>query len=311
MEGTQRISSGDLTYRIEDYHSDEIGELGKSFDKMTAELLKSRKEIEQWNLKLKSEIKKATENIKKTNKKLNVANKKLRELDYLKSDFMRRMEHGSRSHLAVIKSCLNLVLIQQDSDLDVQQKDLIKTAERRCSTMLELLDDILLLSYRKSIDAVYLMEPVHLADIVPTLVEGIQDHAHRKNISIEVSIPPVLPPIMADKDALKELFFNLINNAVKYTNDGGEVGISIRQEENWIEIDVTDTGIGISSEDLPKIFDEFFRSSNAKARKIEGTGVGLAIVNEVVEAHKGKLEVQSELGKGTTFTVKLPLANAR
>ncbi|MFC2158764.1 ATP-binding protein [Acidobacteriota bacterium] len=307
MEGTRRISSGDLTYRIGDYHSDEIGELGKSFDMMTAELLKSREEIEQWNLKLKREIEKATENTKKTNKKLNIANKKLRELDYLKSDFMRRMEHGSRSHLAVIKSCLSLVLSHPDSGLTFQHRDLIDTAERRCSTMLELLDDILLLSYRKSFDAVYQMEPVQLTSIVLTLLDGIENHARRKNISIDVSIPNDLPAITADKDALKELFFNLINNAVKYTMDGGEVKISIRLDGLWIKIDVSDTGIGISTEDLPKIFDEFFRSSNAKSRNIEGTGVGLAIVNEVVDAHKGKLEVQSELGKGTTFTVKLPL----
>jgi len=123
MEGTQKIAQGDLDYRIGSHHSDEIGELGKSFDEMTAKLQKSREEIEQWNVKLKNEIKKATEKLKQTNDELNMANTKLQALDDMKSDFMRRIEHGSRSHLSVVKSCLSLVLGEHYSQLNDQQKD--------------------------------------------------------------------------------------------------------------------------------------------------------------------------------------------
>jgi two-component system NtrC family sensor kinase len=306
IEGTQRIAEGDLNYRIGSHHSDEIGELGKSFDEMTAKLQKSREEIEQWNVKLKNEIKKATEKLELTNEELNIANKKLQALDDMKSDFMRRIEHGSRSHLTVIKSCLSLVLGEYYSKLNDQQKDLIETAERRSSTMLELLDDFLLLSYRKSTIGVYHMEPVHFDDLIANIVSDIQAQANRKNIVIDIQIPSDIPRVWADPAGLNEVFSNVLNNAVKYTEENGAITVSAEQKGEFIEISVADTGIGIASEDCSKVFDEFYRSPNAKSYKIDGTGLGLAIVKEIVEAHQGHIKVQSEIGKGCTITVSLP-----
>ncbi|NIO48598.1 MAG: HAMP domain-containing protein [Candidatus Aminicenantes bacterium] len=311
IEGTQKIAEGDLNYRIGSYQSDEIGKLGMSFDKMTAELKKSRDEIEQWNIKLKNEVKKATEKLRKTNDKLNKANEQLRELDHMKSDFMRKMEHGSRSHLAVIQSCLSLTQREYYSELAEQQKDLIKTAHRRSSVLLELLDDILLLSYRKSAKAVYHMEPVQLKDIMQKAVGDIQDQAQKKNIVINVQIPSDFPSVAADRRALSEVFSNLLNNAVKYTREHGSINVSAKNKRDLIEIDVSDTGIGIASEHLLEIFDEFYRAPNAKSYKVEGTGLGLSIVKEIVEAHGGTLKVKSELGKGSTFTVLLPKKSQR
>lgn len=310
IEGTRKITKGNLNYRIGSYTSNEIGELSKSFDKMTAELKKSREEIEQWNLKLKNEVKKATEKLERTNKKLNKANRKLRELDNMKSNFMRKMEHGSRSHLAVIQSCLSLALKEHYPELNEQQGDLIKTAERRSSMMLELLDDILLLSYHKSTRDVYHMEAVKLEDIMQRVLDDVQTQAQKKNIMIDVFLPLDLPPVLADQKALYEVFSNLLNNAVKYTKEHGAINVSAKPKRDFIEIDVLDTGIGIASKDLPKIFNEFYRTPNAKSYEIEGTGLGLAIVKEIVEAHQGNLKVKTELGKGSNFTVLLPIAES-
>ncbi|UCE41553.1 MAG: HAMP domain-containing histidine kinase [Candidatus Aminicenantes bacterium] len=307
--GTQKIAEGDLNYRIGSYSSDEIGKLSKSFDEMTARLKKSREEIEQWNLKLKNEIKKATKKLVQTNEKLNDANKKLRALDDMKSDFMRRIEHGSRSHLAVIKSCLSLVLGEYTSELDDQQKDLINTAERRSVTMLELLDDFLLLSYRKSALGVYHMEPVQLADFLKKMVVDIQAQSKKKNIKIDIQIPLQFPQVWADRAGLNEIFSNLLNNAVKYTGENSEITVSAKQRGDFVEISVADTGIGIAPEDISKIFNEFYRSPNAKSYKVEGTGLGLAIVKEIVETHHGSISVNSELGKGSIFTIKLPIGH--
>jgi two-component system NtrC family sensor kinase len=306
IKGTRKLAEGDLNYLIKDYRSDEIGRLGMSFDKMTAELKKSRQEIEQWNIKLKNEVKKATEKLRKTNEKLNKANEKLRELDNTKSDFMRRMEHGSRSHLAVIQSCLSLIQREYYSELGKQQKDLIGTACRRSSTMLELLDDIIILSYRKSAKAVYNMEPVQLGGIMQKVIDDIKAQAQKKNIVINVKIPSDFPRVMADQKALDEVFSNLLSNAVKYTKEHGAVNVAAKEKGDVVGIHVSDTGIGIASEHLSEIFDEFYRAPNAKSYKVEGTGLGLAIVKEIVEAHGGDLKVKSELGEGSTFTVLLP-----
>jgi two-component system NtrC family sensor kinase len=308
IEGTRRIAQGDLDYRIGSYQSDEIGELGKSFDRMTTELKKSREEIEKWNVKLKNEVTRATEKLRKTNKELNRANKRLHELDNVKSDFMRRMEHGSRSHLAVIQSCLSLVLKEYPSELNERQKDLVTTAERRCSTMLDLLDDILILSYRKSTEAVYHLKPVQVTHTVQKVVEEIHDQAQKKNIKIDVQIPADFPPMLADPEALREVLTNLLNNAVKYTKEHRTVNVSAQQKKGFLQIEVRDTGIGIASEELKEIFQEFYPAPNAKSHKVEGTGLGLAIVKVIVEALHGRVDVQSELGKGSTFTVILPKA---
>ncbi len=311
IEGTRKIAEGDLDYRIGSYQSDEIGKLSMSFDKMTSELKKSREEIEQWNIKLKNEVKKATEKLRRANEKLNSANEQLRELDHMKSDFMRRMEHGSRSHLAVIQSCLSLAQREYYSGLAEKQKDLIKIAHRRSSAMLELLDDILILSYRKSAKAVYHMEPFQLTDVMLKVVDDVQDRAKKKNIVINVQVPSDFPQVVADRKALIEVFSNLLSNAVKYTNEHGAVNVSVKEKKDFIELDVSDTGIGIASEHLPEIFHEFYRAPNAKSHKVEGTGLGLAIVKEIVEAHGGRLKVQSELKKGSTFTVSFPKKNPR
>jgi signal transduction histidine kinase len=306
IEGTQKIAAGDLDYRIGSYHSDEIGRLGKSFDEMTHKLQKSREEIEKWNIKLKDEVKKATDRLRCTNEQLEAANKKLQALDDMKSDFMRRIEHGSRSHLSVIKSCLGLVLGEHYSELNDQQKDLIARAERRCSTMLELLDDFLLLSYRKSTAGAYQMERVQLLDLIKEVALDMQTQAEKKNIGFTIQIPPDFPPVWADRAGLSEVFSNLLNNSVKYTGEDGVISVSAKQKEDFVEINVTDTGIGIASQDLCKIFDEFYRSPNAKSHKTDGTGLGLAIVKEIVEAHSGCISVHSDLGKGCTITVSLP-----
>jgi two-component system phosphate regulon sensor histidine kinase PhoR len=112
--------------------------------------------------------------------------------------------------------------------------------------------------------------------------------------------------VFADRNALDEVFSNLLNNAVKYSKEHGKINVSVNQKRGFFEINVSDTGIGIASKDLPEIFNEFYRAPNAKSYKIEGTGLGLAIVKEIIEAHHGRLKVQSELGKGSTFTVLLP-----
>jgi len=172
--------------------------------------------------------------------------------------------------------------------------------------MLELLDDYLLLSYRKSAKGAYHIETVQLADLMTKIIAEIRAKSLKKNIVIDIHIPSDFPQVWADRSGLNEIFSNLLTNALKYTEEPGTITVSAKQKEDFIEIRVSDTGIGIAPEDLSKIFDEFYRSPNAKLCQIEGTGLGLAIVKEIVEAHRGRMMVQSELGKGSTFTVLLP-----
>ena len=172
--------------------------------------------------------------------------------------------------------------------------------------LLEVLDDIILLSYRQSAGAEYFMEHVSLKDILHKVHRDFKVQAQKKNITMDLNIPSDLSPIQADLEALDEVFSNLVNNAIKYTKRNGKVSLSAIEKENTIEIDVFDTGIGITTEELPKIFNEFYRGSNVKSNGIDGTGVGLTIVKEIVEVHQGEIKVRSELEKGSSITVILP-----
>jgi two-component system phosphate regulon sensor histidine kinase PhoR len=114
--------------------------------------------------------------------------------------------------------------------------------------------------------------------------------------------------VIGDADRLKQLFLNLMDNAIKYTSSGGAVTLSFAREGDWVRVAVADTGVGIPAQDLPRIFDRFYRVDKARSREKGGTGLGLAICRWIADAHGGRIEAQSEVGKGSTFTVWLPTA---
>jgi len=149
-------------------------------------------------------------------------------------------------------------------------------------------------------------------DIQALLVEQVNFHepaARGKNIAIRLETIPNLPLIPADRQGLDEVFTNLITNAVKYSPNGADITISVEVENDYLITKFSDTGFGIPGEDLDRIFSKFYRVKNQKTRVINGTGLGLSIVRSIVEAHHGKIMVESSEGEGSTFSVILPLAD--
>ena len=145
-----------------------------------------------------------------------------------------------------------------------------------------------------------------IARIIEETVSLMEPRAKEKGIALSFSLEN-LKPIQADPKNIEEIFNNLITNAINYSPDGGQVGVTARCLGEYMEIKVKDTGVGIPPEELPKIFDKFYRVKHPKTRKIMGTGLGLAIVKGVVEAHHGTIDVESEADKGTTFRILLPV----
>src|SRR4030067_2078806 len=130
--------------------------------------------------------------------------------------------------------------------------------------------------------------------------------AEAKKLDLQFTAPPQLSLISADRNSMEGTFTNLVSNAIKYTPEGGKVRITLSEEGGCVKATVSDTGIGIKKEDLPRIFDKFFRVKTSETREIIGTGLGLSIVKSIVDAHLGSISIESEVGKGTTFTVLLP-----
>jgi two-component system phosphate regulon sensor histidine kinase PhoR len=137
-------------------------------------------------------------------------------------------------------------------------------------------------------------------------VELMKTEAEVKKIDLQFSAPSEIPFIHADRNSMEGTFTNLVSNAIKYTPEGGKVRITLDEEGGCVKATVSDTGIGIKKEDLPRVFDKFYRVKTAETRQIIGTGLGLSIVKSIVDAHLGSISIESEVGKGTTFTVLLP-----
>jgi two-component system phosphate regulon sensor histidine kinase PhoR len=150
-------------------------------------------------------------------------------------------------------------------------------------------------------------ELLNISGIITNTVELLKNQGEAKEIQFQVDVPESLPLIEADRSEMEQLFTNLISNAIKYNVKRGKVLVSAKPNKNFLDIKVTDTGIGIDEENLPYIFDEFYRISGPKTRYTTGTGLGLTIVKKIVESHFGRIEVDSKVDKGTTFTIKFPI----
>jgi two-component system phosphate regulon sensor histidine kinase PhoR len=172
-----------------------------------------------------------------------------------------------------------------------------------------LVEDLLTLAQLESSNPNLQMGTVDLSNFLPEMVRDWEKKLTSKQLNMSVDVPPDLSPIRVDRTRLQEALYNLLDNAVKYSRDHGEIRLSARQRDGVIELTVSDDGIGITKEDLPRIFERFYRADKARsADKIRGTGLGLAIVKHIAQLHGGRVEAESELDKGTTIRVVLPSA---
>jgi signal transduction histidine kinase len=150
------------------------------------------------------------------------------------------------------------------------------------------------------------MEPVQIEEVLDEVVRFVRVEAEAKELDLQVQVSSELAAVSALRDQINLVWTNLLSNAIKYSEPGGEVQVCLWQEEDEVRGQVRDTGIGIAEEDLTRVFDEFYRASNARAVSPLGTGVGLALVQRIVESHGGRIWVESVLGQGSTFTFSLP-----
>ena len=191
-------------------------------------------------------------------------------------------------------------------DVTAKQEQLLARAKEKTQGLLTLINDLLDLSKIEAGMMVQYKEPLSLQEVIQRVVELMRAEAEAKKIELQFSAPSGIPFIQADRNSMEGIFTNLISNAIKYTPEGGKVSVIVSEEGDFVKTVVSDTGIGIKTEDLPRIFDKFYRVKTTETRQIVGTGLGLSIVKSIVDAHLGSISVESEVGKGTTFTVLLP-----
>jgi signal transduction histidine kinase len=233
------------------------------------------------------------------------ANQQLRNLDEMKTRFLRTVTHELRAPVAAIQNYLDLIL--QGYVKEEKQKEILERSRKRTEGLLELIADLLQMARIKEMDAQRVeTEKVDMVSTMQEVLEFLRGEAEEKDQTVDVHLQPNLPLVEAREDHLQAIWTNLLSNAIKYTPDGGKIDIAIGVDNGFVKGDVQDSGIGISAESLPNIFEEFFRTDEAKAMTTRGTGLGLSITKYLTETYGGTIEVQSELGKGSTFTFRLP-----
>lgn len=238
---------------------------------------------------------------------LEKANAELRELDRLKSEFVSTVSHELRTPLNIIIGHAEVLQDELFGPLNDHQKRYVDNIVRSARHLLDLVENILDLSKIESGKLELNMQPFDVAEAVEEVRALLAPLAERKNIRLRVRIDPDLREVVADRLRFKQILYNLMSNAIKFTPDGGRVNVVLeRLPDGWVQIVVQDTGIGIPKEHFETIFERFRQLDSSFSREWEGTGLGLALTREFVRLHGGRIEVQSEVGKGSTFTVFLP-----
>lgn len=231
---------------------------------------------------------------------------RLEELEQAKSEFVFTVAHELKAPAAAIQSILRVLLEGYAGEISEKQKELIARAERRLITLQSLIRDLLALGALKGALPELKKVEVILNGVIKRVVETLRPEAEEKKLALVVDLPESLVAIKGNEEDFERLISNLLENAVKYTPVQGKVRLQLALLNHDLLITVADNGIGIPPESLPRIFEEFFRAKNAKEMGQEGTGLGLSLVKHIVDRYGGKIEVQSKLGEGSTFTVTLP-----
>ncbi|MHB1006240.1 MAG: sensor histidine kinase [Chloroflexota bacterium] len=231
---------------------------------------------------------------------------RLKEIDRVKSQFVRMVAHELRAPLGAISQYMD-VLLNSSVPIDPQrQKNMLHRCQDRTHGLLGLIDDLLDLSTIEAGRAARNLERLRVGSLLAEVVEVFRPQAEARDITLALDVPIDEPTISADPQDIGRVFTNLIGNAIKYNRDGGSVRVAVSRHDDMVRIDVRDSGYGIPIEAKDQLFEEFFRVNMPATERVTGTGLGLAIVKRLVEAHEGIVSVESELGRGSTFTVLLP-----
>ncbi|UCD71362.1 MAG: HAMP domain-containing protein [Syntrophobacterales bacterium] len=323
VSATRRITRGDLSHPVAISTNDEIGDLARSFNQMVRQLEDSRKELEDYSITLERKVEERTtelehnvtelsearmatlnilEDINEAKKELEKANRELIEMDEMKSKFLGTASHELKTPLTAIKANVDFILSGREGPMPRNFRQYLVTIQRNTNRIQEIMEKMLDMARIKAGKIDLLVERVNLLKAVKEYVKEIKPV--EKRIDIKIKIPRDIH-VEVDKNRLHDIYINLLSNAFRFTSPGGEVKIGARRDNDVVLAEVSDSGVGIPEDQREKVFDEFYQVDR---KRYGGTGLGLTIVKGIVEEHGGKIWVDSEVGRGSTFYFTVPLA---
>jgi len=226
-----------------------------------------------------------------------------KEMDQVKSELIATVSHDLKQPLGVMRGYLDL--LQMKNTFDDPSKNFVRMIDNAINNMRQLIDDLLDLARIESgVDLDF--EEIPLSELIEDCIASNRPGAIQKHQTLTLEMPDDVPTVAGDLPRLSQVFNNLVGNAIKYTQAGGDIKVNVEPRGVTVRVSIEDNGLGISPEDQPHIFDRFYRVRSPENDDIDGTGLGLAIVKSLIEAHRGKIRLESQLGKGSTFFVTLP-----
>jgi len=231
---------------------------------------------------------------------------RLKELEIIRQDFVANVSHELRTPLTTIKGYAETLL--EGALKEEVAFQFVQVIKRHTDRLTKIVEDLLMLSKIESKEFQLKIEFISLPDFINDVIDFVKEAAEKKEISISQSKITSSQAVGADRNYLEQIFINLLDNAIKYTHEGGKVTISaIEKDKREIQFSIEDDGMGIPREDIPRIFERFYRVDKGRSQELGGTGLGLSIVKHLVQAHGGRVWVESQLGEGSTFYFTLPI----
>jgi signal transduction histidine kinase len=274
---------------------EELQQQNRDFVRILSELEEKREQLEEVNRQLNE-----------SNRELNEANAKLRELSEMKEEFLALTTHDLRSPLTVINGVISFFTSGRLGELSPEQKHMVAMMERNTQSLIELVNDLLDASKLESGTMRLEIAAVDIRSVIDELREMMLPMAKEKEIELVETFPADLSSVEADRAKLRRILLNLLSNALKFTQKDGRVEVRAEQLNGHVSIAVSDTGVGIAPEDVARLFDKYEQTRSRSTRGEKGTGLGLYITKQLVELHGSRIEVRSEIGKGSTFSFTLP-----
>jgi PAS domain S-box-containing protein len=248
----------------------------------------------------------AEDELKEALKKLEIANEELRQINQIKDDFLSNVSHELKTPMISVMGYVGMILKEKVGPLTEQQKKFLEISYKNLLKLGKNIDDLLELAEMGIPQGSWIFTPVDLVKVIEFSCATVEPLAKENQIQLEVQLPKEAIKISGVEDKLSQLFDNLLTNAIKYNRQGGKIRVSLDQNAEFVFTRITDTGVGISHQSLKEVFTRYSQVKTKPLGSTKGLGIGLSLVQEIVKLHQGEIQIESELGKGTTFTVIFP-----
>jgi len=298
LRGTAKLAEGDLSHRIAVSGRDEFADLGRSFNRMAGDLQAHQKALQDAHANLETEVEERTEELRQ-------ANESLRQIDETRRGFFADISHELRTPLTVIRGEGEIALRGANKPVPEYKRSIERIVEQ-AKHLSVLVNDLLFIARQGAGAARLNLQPIDLGDLLKKVCGDANVIAHGKGVDVAFVNGTAHDMVRGDPARLRQLFLVLLDNAVRYSKSKGAVRVEIGSADGEVRVRVSDRGIGIPPEELEGVFERFRRGGSAAAMNEEGLGLGLPVAKAIVEAHKGRIEMASRPGEGTTVTVALP-----